>query len=114
MRYETDSVSLALRCLQEEDATHSTLMLFLHVNDNKQIEIFNIFLPTIMRKQGLGMKMIEIAYSVAVEYGYRLLIVDMVRSFYCKMIKKGAIVVVENDAIEIVENTHLYSNRNVL
>lgn len=109
MEYETDTDSFAIRCQQTENESTRTKMLLMQFNDHDQIGITNIFLPTIMRNKGLGMKMIELIYSSSTEHDYKLFIVDMVPSFYEKMLKKGAIPIEEYETVEIVKATRLFS-----
>lgn len=55
--------------------------------------------------------MIELIHSLSTEHEYKLFIVDMVPSFYKKMLRKGAIPIDEYETVEIVKGTRLFSNR---
>lgn len=85
------------------------LLLRLFINyEYKQIEISNIFLPDFMRYKGVGKKLIYNIFMISEKEHYRLFIVDMVSSFYRRMIKRGALPCVEyNDAVQIVSETKL-------
>ncbi len=83
------------------------LRLYIH-NDFKQIHIPNIWLPTFMRHNGIGKKLIHKVFVITKEINYKLFIVDMVDSFYQRMIKRGALPCIDcYDAVEIVSETRL-------
>lgn len=75
----------------------------------KQIHISNIFLPGFMRYKGIGKKLIYKIFLLSEKEQYGLFIVDMVNSFYQKMINRGALPCEEcNDAVQIVSQTVLF------
>lgn len=73
----------------------------------KQVQIGNIFLPQFMKHNGIGKKMISKIFGLSEKYGYELYIVDMVDSFYNKMINRGALPCDHYDAVKIVKETKL-------
>lgn len=85
------------------------ILLRLHVcNDFSQIHIPNIFLPAFMQHNGIGKKLIHKVFLISKEINYKLFIVDMVDSFYQRMIKRGALPCRDcYDAVEIVSETRL-------
>jgi len=75
----------------------------------KQVQISNIFLPDFMRYNGIGKKLISKIFLVSEKEQYELFIVDMVSSFYKRMITRGALPCVEcDDAVQIVSKTKLF------
>lgn len=71
------------------------------------VAISNIHLNPNNRYQGLGKKLISIIYDVCKRVNYKLHLVQMVESFYIRMLNRGAEVVVPYDTLEINENTNL-------
>ena len=71
------------------------------------VAISNIHLNPSNRYQGLGKKLISIIYDVCQRVNYKLHLVQMVESFYIRMLNRGAEVVVPYDTLEINENTNL-------
>lgn len=83
------------------------LRLFI-LKDCRQIHISNIFLPTFMRHRTIGMHILYHLFTISKKENYELFIIDMVDSFYHKMIKKGALPCDDcSDAVQIVDNTNL-------
>lgn len=75
------------------------LALYIH-HSNKQLHLPNIFIPQGYRNQGYGLGLIHEILVIANKYNYDLFIVDMVDSFYRRMISKGA-QEVDNDGIAV-------------
>lgn len=70
--------------------------------------IKNIFLPNFMKYKGIGKKLIYNLFLISEKENYELFIIEMVNSFYQKMIKRGALPCNNcNDAVQIVSETKL-------
>ncbi|CAK7070382.1 hypothetical protein [Tissierella sp.] len=84
-------------------------MLRAHIyTQYNQIQIPNIYIPHFMKKQGIGKKIISIIFKLAEKYNYELFIVDMVPSFYERLIKRGALPCVgDGESLQIVKDTKL-------
>lgn len=94
---------------EPEKQTSFILLRFFINYHYKQIQISNIFLPDFMRYKGIGKKLIYKIFVISEEEHYGLFIVDMVNSFYQRMIKRGALPCVEcDDAVQIVSETRLF------
>ena len=92
----------------DEQTTFILLRLFIH-HEYKQVQIGNIFLPDFMRYNGIGKKLISKIFLVSRKAQYELFIVDMVYSFYNRMIARGALPCDEcDDAVQIVSETNLF------
>lgn len=75
----------------------------------KQIQISNIFLPDFMRYRGIGKRLIYKIFLLSEKEQYGLFIVDMVNSFYQRMIQRGALPCAKcDDAVQIVSETELF------
>lgn len=62
-----------------------------------------------MKHKGIGKKLIYKIFMISEAVHYGLFIVDMVNSFYQRMIKRGAIPCDEcDDAVQIVSETKLF------
>lgn len=92
-----------------QDEKQSCRFLVILCNDKeKQLHIPNIFLPKPMRHMGIGLKMIEIIHKACNEYDYQLFIVNMVDSFYNRMLKRGALRCDDcDDAVCVTDETDL-------
>jgi len=95
----------------EFDPTKQTpfiLLRFCIYHEYKQIQISNIFLPKFMQYKGQGKRLIYEIFEIAEENSYGLFLVDMVPSFYKRMLDKGALPCNEcDDAVQIVRETKL-------
>ncbi|MEK4372294.1 hypothetical protein [Paenibacillus sp. FSL R5-0473] len=99
---------------ETENELSKALILRLGISQSeKQLYLSNIFIPHIERNKGYGFGLINEIRNVAHVNGYELFIVDMVPSFYRRMISKGAIPVKEaDDAVLVDEDTQLLSHRS--
>ena len=101
-------------CLDEYhgDVPQPFIMLVVNILDN-QLQIPNIFLPKAMHHKNIGLSMISILRTIANKYSYDLFIVDMVPSFYNRMLRRGALPCNNeygrpvDDVVKIVEKTDL-------
>lgn len=88
------------------------LRLFI-LQECKQIQISNIFLPTFMRHRAIGKKIISNIFAISKEQKYELFIIEMVNSFYQRMKNRGAIPCNNcDDAVQIIDTTNL-NPRNI-
>lgn len=85
----------------------SIVVRLLPYRDKRIVYLTNILLPPQLRGQGLGIQLISKVYSVCKNLGYKLLIVDMVETFYNRMVQRGATVIKEHDIVEITDKTNL-------
>lgn len=70
--------------------------------------ISNIFLPDFMKYKGIGKKLIYNLFVISEKENSELFIIDMVNSFYQRMIKRGALPCDDcDDAVQIVSETKL-------
>lgn len=98
---------LVVLCRQNAESEALTKVLraqFLH--DDKQVHITNIFMPESMTHERLGKRVIRAMYEACAKYGYHLLLVDMVPSFYRRMLERGAYQV-DEDSVQILAKTNL-------
>jgi hypothetical protein len=77
---------------------------FLH--NSKQVQIPNIMIPYALRHKGIGKHIISLIYDVCKVFGYRLFIVQMVDSFYNRLLKRRALMI-DEDSVEITDDTKL-------
>ena len=85
------------------------IMLRFSINyEYNEIQVSNIFLPPFMRYNGIGKTLLQIVFSVAEIERFYLFLVDMVPSFYQRMINRGAIPCDGyDDVVQIVKQTKL-------
>ncbi len=91
-----------------EKLNRAIVLRILILKEYKQLHITNIFMTESLRYKGLGKKLISLLFDIAQEYDYELFVVDMVPSFYRKLIMRGAIECQEEDAVKITKYTKLY------
>ena len=97
---------LVVLCRQNADSEALTKVLraeFLH--DDEQVYITNIFMPESMTKERLGKRVLKAMYDACAKHNYDLLLVDMVPSFYRRMLERGAHRV-DGDSVQINANTN--------
>lgn len=83
-------------------------LIKLHINrESKRIDISNIIIPFELKHNGFGKKILREIYSITKKHKYKLYLVQMMESFYNKMILRGAKVISELDIVEITQNTKL-------
>jgi len=74
---------------------------------SKKIEISNIMIPLELKHNGFGKKLIFEIYKIAQKHKYKLYLVEMVESFYNRMVKRNAKIILPNDIVEITNDTKL-------
>lgn len=63
--------------------------------------------PIEFHHNNYGKDLLAIIYQQCKNLGYRLWLIDMVQSFYDRMVKRGAKVIEVNDIVEIDDGTDL-------
>lgn len=91
---------------EDEIESRSFIRVVVHRREHV-VAISNICLSPCMQHQGLGKKAISIIYDICKRLNYKLYLVQMVESFYMRMLSRGAKVVVPYDTLEITDNTNL-------
>lgn len=104
---KTNITHLKIRGQETENELTKFLMLRLYIRDDKQIVITNIFIPSIMRGKGFGMKILSIIFELAKKEDYALFISDMIQSFYNKMLQRNAIQI-DEETVQIINETKLF------
>lgn len=96
-----------------ENELSRTKLVRLYINNqDRQLQLTNIFIPVEYKNKGYGFGLIHTILQVANEMNYDLFIVDMVNSFYNRMIEKGAKRVVGyEDAVMVDDSTRLLIQR---
>lgn len=83
-------------------------LIKIHINrESKRIDISNIIIPFALKHNGFGKKILSEIYFITKKHKYKLHLVQMVESFYNRMILRGAKVISELDIVEITQNTKL-------
>lgn len=70
--------------------TRTLVLRVLISEEHEQIHISNIFIPTELRRQGIGFGLIKEILRVSDTFGYELFIVDMTDSFYNRLLARNA------------------------
>lgn len=76
-----------------------------------EVHLHTIFIPESFREQGYGFGVINKLREVCNQYNYDFYIVNMVPSFYNRMIQKGA-VVADEDSVLVTQDTQLLQKRS--
>ena len=90
----------------QDEIESQFIRVFVHRRE-RIVAISNIYLSPYMQHQGLGKKAISVIYDICKRLNYKLHLVQMVESFYMRMLNRGAEVVVPYDTLEITDNTNL-------
>ncbi len=75
--------------------------------DFKRIDIPNIMIPPELKHNGYGKSILKEVFIIAKKHNYKLYLVQMVESFYNRMVKRGAEIIEPYDVVEITINTNL-------
>ncbi|MBL7869823.1 MAG: hypothetical protein JNM71_17570 [Flavobacterium lindanitolerans] len=102
-----DAVEFYFNDKTVSDNSRGTLIRLVINRDSKNIEISNIFIEYSLKCNGFGKKIILEIFKIACKHNYRLFLVQMVPSFYDKMIKRGAKDIAFEDVVEITATTVL-------
>jgi hypothetical protein len=98
---------ITVHCREKEDSEIQTLVLvvdFLH--DCREVQIPNIMMPNAMKHQRLGKRLIKALFNTAHANSYQLLVVDLVPSFFDRLVKRGA-QPVDHETVLITADTDL-------
>lgn len=93
--------------VNEDDLAKTLVIRVLFVHENRQVTIPNIFMPEFMRGQCIGKKLISVIHQELRRFGYQLFIIDLVPSFYSRLVRRGAIVCEEGEIVLITDDTNL-------
>lgn len=103
----SETSTLSVLCKVEETSLSRTIILhLLFLHEARQMHISNIMMPEPMKWARLGKRTIKAIFDVAEATGYQLLIVDMVNSFYERMLKRKA-QPIDHDPVLITRETDL-------
>lgn len=84
-----------------------TLVLRLHFDHlTRRINVTNILMPQGMHHQRLGKRVLGQLFSVAVAHDYELLVVELVESFFDRLVRRGATPFDEH-SVQITAQTNL-------
>ena len=110
-KIDRDSGAIEIRGLVNENDHGKTLVLKVLFSHEKHLAaIPNIFMPEFMKRKGLGKQLIAIIHQALKQYRYQLLIIDLVPSFYEKLVRRGAVICEEGESVLITDETHLGSS----
>ena len=104
-----DWTELHLRCEKQDDdfeKTGNIVLMAIFNHPENRILIPNILVSGIFRHKGIGKKLISLILNTCVLVGYRLFLVQVVESFYERLIKRGA-TGIDFETVEITKDTNL-------
>ena len=93
--------------VKEDDLAKTIVIRVLFAHENCQVAIPNIFMPEFMRGRGIGKQLISVIHQELHRFGYQLFIIDLVPSFYNRLVRRGAIVCEEGEIVLITDDTNL-------
>lgn len=102
-----DVIEFYLTSKQAKEKGRHTIIKIAINRDAKSVIIPNIILPPDLQYHGYGKNLINEVFQVTRKHCYRLYLVQMVESFYHRMVKREATIVEPYDVVEITENTRL-------
>lgn len=96
---------------KDEKKVRGSFLRIMINRGSKSVDISNIMVPFELKHNGFGKGALREIFKVVQKHNYQLYLVQMVESFYNRMVKRGAEVIVPLDVVEITENTNLvYGN----
>ncbi|NQY31438.1 MAG: hypothetical protein HRT69_18475 [Flavobacteriaceae bacterium] len=75
--------------------------------DFDKVDIPNIIIPRELKHNGYGKSILKEIFSVTQKHNYSLYLVQMVESFYERMVKRGAEIIEQLDVVQITKKTNL-------
>jgi len=92
---------------KKEDSAGFILIRILINEENGEVLIPNIFVPLEDRGNNVGLGLLKMIFLISDRLSYNVCLVDLVDSFYDKMLQRGALQTELYDALQIVESTDL-------
>lgn len=93
---------------KKDEQTEFLLLRMCICQEWEQIHISNIFITQFMQHNCIGKKLINEVFNLAEKNNYELFLVDMVPSFYRRMLMRGALPCEDyDDVLKIVKETKL-------
>jgi hypothetical protein len=89
-----------------------TQVIYLSISEG-EVQISIIFMPNFMKMKNIGKDLISIIYKIVKKYNYNLFITNLTASFYSKLVSRGALVIEENDIVQITDGTNLRQKINI-
>jgi hypothetical protein len=98
---------LTVTCqVDESELTRTKVLTVAILEEDKQIQIPTLFMPTPLRGHKLAFRVLHEIFNIGRQHGYDLFIVDMVESFHRKMLSLGAYEI-DQDTVQITPTTRL-------
>ena len=100
----------AIVCQENEVLSKENPIIIIRIIIDRECRIVyvtNIFVPMEKRYNGYGKKLLGEVYAICLKLGYRLLLTEMVESFYYRMVQRGAMVIDALNVVEITKDTNL-------
>jgi hypothetical protein len=94
---------------KDKKKERSILIRIVINREAKIISIPNIMIPFELKHNGFGKKIMLEIFKVVQKHSYKLYLIQMVESFYNRMVKRGAEIIMPLDVVEITKNTDLNS-----
>lgn len=105
-----ESYSNRLQIIGKDNVTNDIVFRIILNIDNeypKEVQIPVIIVREGLKYKGIGKKIIYLIYNACVTNQYRLFLVDLVNSFYERLVNRGAQIIEPYEVVEITENTRL-------
>lgn len=90
-----------------EDLGLTTMLRVVVNHEDDQILIPNILMPSPIKQRGLGKELIARILRVAQMHSCELFVVDLVPSFYRRLVARGAVSIEANETVLITKETDL-------
>lgn len=99
--------SIQIYAINRKNSSDKWQLIRLGINDNnEQIYISNLHVGN-LKHNGIGKKMISIVYHTGKRHNYDTFLVQLVDSFYERLLRRGALRTNEYDTLMIVDSTNL-------
>jgi hypothetical protein len=93
--------------VDEDSASQANFLRLCFNHAAKEVHLPTIYLPDVFRHQNLGKNLISHIFELAEASGYSFFIVQLVGSFYDRLVARGAEICILDDTVRITRSTNL-------
>lgn len=99
-----------IACMEDEVVSRENSVVLVRAvinRDLRVVSVTNIFVQMDKRHRGIGKSLLSKMFSKCKSLGYRLILTEMVESFYNRMVSRGAKIIEIGNVVEITDTTNL-------
>ena len=93
--------------VDENPLTASKFLRLCFNHEAREIHLPTIYLPTVLAHKNIGKSFIAQIFEFSEEIGYRFYIVNLVSTFYTRLVQRGAEIIETEECVRITRKTNL-------